>query len=369
VIADKLTKLAIELIETGWIPDRITREGIRRLCQKRLRSVDAGNDQENQRRLQSFVDEAQRGPIAPIPEKANEQHYEVPADLYRYVLGARRKYSSCYWPAGVTSLDEAEAASLRESCKHAQLEDGMRVLELGCGWGALSLWIAEHYPTCRITAVSNSHSQRKYIEQRAADLGFSGRLNVITVDMNEFATTQTFDRVMSIEMFEHMRNYAELLRRISNWLGEDGKLFVHIFCHRQFAYEFNENGADDWMGRYFFSGGIMPSDDYFSHFARDMRVSEQWRWNGRHYQQTAEAWGANLDSHREQLLPIIEAAYGGQAKRWWRRWRLLFLAGAELFGYRDGEEWYVSHYLLEPTHASRSVSDSRWTNRPEYSSI
>lgn len=249
MIADTLTRLAVELIETGWIPDRLTRRGIGRLCEKRLRSVDAGNDQENQQRLQAFVEAAQRGPIAPVPEKANEQHYEVPADLYRYVLGARRKYSSCYWPAGVTSLDEAEEASLRESCKHADLQDGMQVLELGCGWGALSLWIAEHYPNCRITAVSNSHSQRAYIEHRAAELGFTDRLDVITADMNEFATTQKFDRVMSIEMFEHMRNYAELLRRISGWLAEDGKLFVHIFCHRQFAYEFNENGADDWMGR------------------------------------------------------------------------------------------------------------------------
>jgi cyclopropane-fatty-acyl-phospholipid synthase len=170
-------------------------------------------------------------------------------------------------------------------------------------------------------------------------------------------------------MFEHMRNYDELLRRISNWLADDGKLFVHIFCHRQFAYEFNEHGADDWMGRYFFSGGIMPSDDYFSHFAIDMRVSEQWRWNGRHYQQTAEAWVANLDRHREQLLPIIEATYGGQAKRWWRRWRLLFLAGTELFSFREGDEWYVSHYLLEPTHASESGLDARRKTLPDYSRI
>lgn len=359
MITDAFTKLAIELIETGWLPDGISRQAIRRLCTRRLHAIEAGGNDEIQQRRRSFIEAARRGPIAPVPEKANEQHYEVPAEFYALVLGSRRKYSSCYWPEGVSSLDAAEDASLRASCSHADLEDGMRVLDLGCGWGSLSLWIAEHFPNCRITAVSNSHSQREYIEQRSAELGFSDRLSVITADMNHFASTQSFDRVMSIEMFEHMRNYDELLRRVSSWLNDGGKLFVHIFCHRQHAYEFSQTGADDWMGRHFFTGGIMPSDDYFSHFSNDMQVRDQWRWNGRHYQQTAEAWVANLDRHRDQLLPIIEAAYGGQAKRWWRRWRLLFLAGAELFGYRNGDEWYVSHYLLEPNTDSASRRENQ----------
>jgi cyclopropane-fatty-acyl-phospholipid synthase len=264
------------------------------------------------------------------------------------VLGPRRKYSSCYWPADCATLAEAEEHALRITAERAGVEDGMRVLELGCGWGSLTLWLAEKFPRLRVTAVSNSHGQREYIEQQVRERGWQGRVNIITADMNDFQAPGPFDRVVSVEMFEHMRNYQQLFRRIASWLTPQGKLFVHVFCHRQLAYPFDTDGAANWMGRYFFTGGIMPSADLFSRFADDLRVARQWTWNGQHYARTAEAWVQNMDAHRSAIMPILSQTYGSaQAARWFRRWRMLFLAGAELFGYANGEEWRVDHYLLE----------------------
>ncbi len=342
-----LTNSAIELVERGWVPDWLTRNAIRRLCTKRLSSLNIGDEDQSARQRDAFIESAKQGPIALVPEKANEQHYEVPAKFYETVLGNHRKYSCCYWPEGVSTLDEAEAAALRETCEHAEIKDGMQILELGCGWGSLSLWVLENFPGCQLTAVSNSHSQRMFIEAQAVAKGVSDRLTVITADMNDFTTSQKFDRVVSVEMFEHMRNYEKLLNHIANWLNEDGKLFVHIFCHRQFVYAFNDQGADDWMARHFFSGGIMPSDDLFSHHQNHMKVEKQWRWEGLHYQRTSEAWLNHLDQRREEILPLFSETYGEQqAFRWFIRWRLFFLAVSELFGYENGEQWYVSHYLL-----------------------
>jgi len=358
---DLLVNAAIECVERGWVPDGITRAAIRRLCSKRLRSLDGGSAAADLADRRAFVEAALQSPIALVPEKANEQHYEVPAEFYELVLGHRRKYSCCYWPSGVTTLDAAEDAALEESCRHAELEDGMQILELGCGWGSLTLWMAEHYPNCQITAVSNSHSQRTAIERQAAARGYSGRVKVITADMNDFEPDQQFDRVVSIEMFEHMRNYALLLQRISDWLKDDGKLFVHIFCHQKYVYEFSDQNADDWMARHFFTGGIMPSDNWLSHFSEHMKVEQQWRWNGRHYQATAEAWLTNLDQRKDQVLPVLAETYGQEdATRWWMRWRLFFLAVAELFGYQSGDEWYVSHYLMsKATTGERRPADER----------
>lgn len=370
--SDLMVNAAIEFVERGWIPDWLTRSAIRRLCTKRLETLDAGSDQANREKEQAFIEAVKQSPIALVPEKANEQHYEVPAEFYQRVLGRQRKYSCCYWPEGVSTLDDAETAALRETCLHAQLEDGMQVLELGCGWGSLSLWILENYPNCRVTAVSNSHSQREYLEQNAAAKGFSDRLTVITADMNDFKTSHKFDRVMSVEMFEHMRNYQLLLNRIANWLTAEGKLFVHIFCHRQFVYEFSDESADDWMARYFFTGGIMPGDDYLSQFNEHMQVAQQWRWDGRHYQRTSEAWLVNLDQRRDQILPVLTRTYGEeQAKRWLIRWRLFFLAVAELFGYHNGSEWYVSHYLLEPVPARNGAekAESQQSSHDKYFAV
>jgi cyclopropane-fatty-acyl-phospholipid synthase len=284
------------------------------------------------------------GPVAPVPEKANEQHYEVPAEFFLGALGRHLKYSSAYWPVGVESLDEAEATMLALTCERADLQDGQEILELGCGWGSLTLWMAEHYPNARITAVSNSASQREFILGRAP-----GNVEVITADMNEFDVDRKFDRVVSVEMFEHMRNYDELFRRVARWLKEDGKLFVHVFCHKEHAYPFETEGDDNWMGRYFFTGGQMPSFDLFRSVQDSLALEEAWEVNGTHYGKTSEAWLENLDARRDAVLPVLERTYGRkEAARWFHRWRLFFLACAELFAFRSGKEWVVSHARLIP---------------------
>jgi cyclopropane-fatty-acyl-phospholipid synthase len=339
---DSTLGFGIKLMERGMVPDALVRLGIRRLCADRLKEEAARGD------VAEFAAAMARAEVAPVPEKANQQHYEVPAEFFGYVLGRHRKYSSCYWPEGCQTLEEAERRSLELTCEHAGLADGQEVLELGCGWGSLSLWIAENYPASRITALSNSAPQRRHIEREAERRGLDN-LCVITDDMNRFAAPGLYDRVVSVEMFEHMRNYAELLRRIRSWLEPDGRLFIHIFCHRRFAYPFETEGEDNWMGRYFFTGGIMPSENLLWHFQDDFRLTGQWRWDGTHYQKTSEAWLENLDRHRGEIWPILTATYGkGEEQRWFQRWRVFFLSCAELFGYRHGSEWQVSHYLMEP---------------------
>ena len=343
-----LLSLSLNVVERGLVPDVVTRAAIRRLCEQRLRDCDRGNQLANARALQMFVESMRVGPIAPLPEKANEQHYELPPEFFTAVLGPHRKYSSCFWPTETASLAEAEAAALDITCERADLSDGQDILELGCGWGSLSLWMAERFRNSRITAVSNSAPQRRFIESEAVARGLAN-LRVITADMNEFTPeAKRFDRVVSVEMFEHMRNYERLLERIASWLRPSGKLFVHHFCHRQFAYPFETEGDANWMGRYFFTGGLMPSEHMLRHFNRHLTVVRQWRWDGTHYQRTSEAWLANLDARRRDVLPILEATYGRDpARRWFHRWRLFFLAVAELFGYANGTEWFVSHSLLQ----------------------
>lgn len=337
---------AIDWTEQGLVPDSVIRHGIRRLLKARLKSLGGGVER-HARTLARFIADMDEQVIAPVPHKANEQHYELPAPFFSAVLGARLKYSCCYWPEGVKDLDEAEREALRITCERAGLADGMDILELGCGWGALTLWMAERFPASRIVAVSNSLAQRCFIQEQAERSGF-GNIEVVTCDMNDFATLKRFDRVVSVEMFEHMRNYRLLFARVADWLKPSGKFFLHIFCHRAVPYAFVDLGPSDWMSRHFFTGGMMPSDDLPLHFQEHMHLRQHWRWDGRHYRDTANAWLDNMDQRRDQLLPVLESVYGAHAtQQWWMRWRMFFMACAEMFGYDDGQQWWVSHYLFE----------------------
>ncbi|MGD8288468.1 MAG: cyclopropane-fatty-acyl-phospholipid synthase family protein [Gemmatimonadota bacterium] len=336
-----MTPLAIELAERGLVPLGGLRLGVRRLVKQRLREAAASSDTD------AFVRELERSPVALSTDKANEQHYEVPPELFQIMLGPRLKYSGAYWPDGVDALGEAERAMLDLTCERARLEDGQDVLELGCGWGSLTLHMAEAYPNSRITAVSNSAPQRRFIEARAP-----GNVRVVTADMNDLDLSERFDRVVSVEMFEHMRNYRELLRRIRGWTRPDGRLFVHVFCHRVHAYPYETEGADNWMGRYFFTGGIMPSLDLLPRFDDDFRLEERWEIDGTHYGRTARAWRENLEARRDEAMSVLEETYGEDADRWYQRWRLFFLGCEELFDFQRGSEWLVAHYRFAPRQHS-----------------
>ena len=341
------TNAAINWTEQGLVPDVVIRAGIRRLLRQRLDEISTGDCERATALMRDFIADMRHSPVALLPELANEQHYEVPADFFGLVLGEHRKYSSCWWPSGVTHLDAAEAASLAATCEHARLADGQSILELGCGWGSLTLWMAEHYPNSSVTAVSNSNSQREHILAMAERRGLTN-IEVITHDMNSFDADRQFDRVVSVEMFEHMRNWPELFRRVHGWLKPRGQFFMHVFVHRSTPYAFIERDASDWMSRYFFSGGMMPSDDLALFCQDDLKIVSRWRWDGRHYERTANAWLANMDARRAQVFPVIERTYGAaHAEQWWMRWRIFFMACAELFGYEAGQQWWVSHYLFE----------------------
>lgn len=341
-----VSSLLLSLTERGFVPDWAIRMGIRALLRQRLDSLPHDDPATANSYVLNFLTEMGAAPIALLPEKANEQHYEVPAAFFEQVLGRRRKYSSCLWPEGVTTLDEAEIAALRETCEHAGIADGQDILELGCGWGSLSLWMAEHFPNSRIVGVSNSNSQRESILERARAAGFKN-LDIVTRDMNEFTTDQRFDRVVSVEMFEHMRNWARLFHQINAWLKPDGRFFMHVFCHKSLPYAFEVQDESDWMSQYFFSGGMMPSWDLATLIESPLQLEHRWQWNGQHYEKTANAWLENMDRRQAELWPIVVATYGQKSARlWWTRWRIFFMACAELFGYRNGTEWPVGHYLF-----------------------
>jgi len=342
------SKLAFDLSDQGYVPDAVLRRGIRFLVKQRLKEINNSDIELIAEDKIEFIERMIKSPIALLPEKANEQHYEVPAEFYSKALGAHKKYSGAYWAENTATLNQAEADALEKTCEHARLIDGQSILELGCGWGSLTLWMASKYPNSKITAVSNSNSQRKYIQGQAEKCNLNN-INVITCDMNEFDTDKNqFDRVVSVEMFEHMRNWPKLYNYISKWLKPGGYFFKHIFVHQHATYEFTDNGPSDWMSRYFFSGGIMPSDDLPLHFQDDLKFTKRWIWDGTHYEKTANAWLENMDANKETLLPLFQKTYGkDQALTWWSRWRMFFMACAELFGYENGQHWWVSHYLFE----------------------
>ncbi|MEI6832763.1 MAG: cyclopropane-fatty-acyl-phospholipid synthase family protein [bacterium] len=338
----------IDLAERGLAPDSLVRAGIKRLLKDRLKECQGQSGESAWDQAREFFAAMNRAPLALHTADANAQHYEVPTEFYDYCLGPRKKYSSCYFNTGRESLAESEELMLEKTCQRAELRDGQAVLELGCGWGSLSLWMAERFPKSSITAVSNSRTQREYIEKKASEKGIRN-LSVITCDMNNFTTDRQFDRVVSVEMFEHMRNWQLLFEKISTWLKPDGKLFFHIFVHRFYTYPFETDGDDNWMGRHFFTGGIMPAFDLPLRFQEHLKIESQWLVDGHHYGQTAELWLKNLDANRARALEVFRQnpnPQGDSPTVMLNRWRIFFMACAELWNYEHGREWCVGHYLF-----------------------
>jgi cyclopropane-fatty-acyl-phospholipid synthase len=345
---------ATRLADRVSLPDAVTRTAIARrvaATAHALESLDPGAEAR-------FAAAMASRPIAVFTQAANQQHYELPPEFFALVLGPRRKYSSCLYD-GAATLAEAEERALAETAAHAGLADGQAILELGCGWGSLTLWMAEHYPAATITAVSNSAPQRGFIEAEAARRGLTN-VRVITADMNDFAPDGTFDRIVSVEMFEHMTNWPALLGRLCACLRPEGRLFLHVFTHRVVPYAFDHGDPDDWIAQHFFTGGIMPSHGLPRHFPDTVAVEAEWRWSGTHYRRTALHWLANFDRNRDAVMTVLRQVYGAEAPMWARRWRLFFLATAGLFGHADGEVWGVSHYRLRPVPAR---ADERRQNR------
>ena len=338
-----LIEAATRAVETLPLPDSVTRFGIELLVgrtNRRLATVPCSEEQ-------TFASTMTDHPIAEHTDAANEQHYELPPEFFVRTLGPRRKYSSCYYPTGNETLAEAEDLALAETVAHAGLKDGQRILELGCGWGSLTLYMAERFPGSQIVAVSNSAPQRAYIEGQAKAAGFTN-VTVITADMNDFRPDGVFDRVVSVEMFEHMANWTTLLARVRSWLKADGRLFVHVFTHRSQPYRFDKADKADWIAQHFFTGGIMPSRSLIAQFPESFSLEQQWHWSGRHYQQTAVHWLENFDANLPRTDQVLRDVYGDLAPLWRRRWRLFYLATAGLFGHANGDAWGVSHYLLKP---------------------
>lgn len=348
-----MSAFLIRLAEAGWLPDSLIRLGMQRLIRQRKHQILAGTDSEKLARYNTLLSRLAQGPVAELTDKANQQHYEVPAEFFRHSLGPRLKYSCCYWSPEVTTLEDAEIAALKETCRTADLQNGHKILELGCGWGSLSLWMAEQFQDSQIVAVSNSRSQKTFIDQQAAQRGFSN-LTVQTCDINDFQTEQIFDRVVSVEMFEHVRNHRELMRRIESWLAPDGRLFVHIFCHASAAYLFEDEDSSSWMAREFFSGGIMPSADLLINCQSFLELEERVTWNGRHYERTSNAWLELMDQQSDEVARIFQDTYGANWKQWRQRWRMFYMACAELFGFDNGDQWFVTHYRFQKPAKSTS---------------
>jgi len=339
----------IGLAEKGLVPDALLRAGIRNLLRRRLAAQKHGGVEAFTDRYRELLDELRTSPIARDTEAANRQHYELPPAFFELILGKALKYSGCLFADGADDLDAAERAMLGCYAERARLRNGQRVLDLGCGWGSLSLWLARRHPESSITAVSNSVGQGEFIRARAAERGL-GNLEVITADVNAFSQPpDTYDRIVSVEMFEHVRNYAELLDGVADWIKPDGLVFVHIFCHHRLMYPFLTDGPANWLGRHFFTGGLMPAFDTLLNFQHRLALDERWAVSGSHYERTANAWLDNLDANRARIRSICADVYGDdKANLWVQRWRMFFMACAELFGYNGGDEWLIGHYRFKP---------------------
>ncbi len=340
------TSLINRLLEKDFFPDWLIRIQIRKLLSLRLKGESKGTAVLDQIHKMQYIQELKNSSIAVATEAANEQHYEVPSEFFTYVMGPRMKYSSGFWPEDKTTFAESEEAMLKLTVERAQLENGMSLLDLGCGWGSVSLYVAEKFPKCKVTGVSNSRTQKEFIEARAKEKGLKN-ITILTQDMNVFKTKEKFDRIISVEMLEHMKNYELLFEKLATFLNKDGKFFIHIFTHHKFAYPFEVKDDTDWMAKYFFTGGQMPSHDLFLYFQKDFLIEDHWVVNGKHYAKTSEAWYENTIANKAKILPILAKTYGESEKtKWFVYWKVFFLACAELWHYRNGEEWFVSHYLF-----------------------
>jgi cyclopropane-fatty-acyl-phospholipid synthase len=324
------------------LPDVIIRAAIQRLCSRAATRLASGNAESDA----WFADEMAARAIAGYTQEANTRRYEVPAAFFAHVLGPNRKYSSCFYNEPKSTLQEAEEEALRQTAAHADLADGQSILELGCGWGSLSLWMARQFPNSQVTAVSNSQAQREYIEREAASRRMKN-LGVITADMNVFDPQRQFNRIVSVEMFEHIVNWRELMTRVRSWLAPEGRFFMHIFTHRSGAYLFDRADGEDWIAQHFFTGGVMPSHHLIRQYRDLFEVEKEWRWSGAHYQRTAQDWLGNFDRNRDEIEGILRKVYGNDTALWMRRWRWFFLATSGLFGYADGSEWGISHYRMK----------------------
>lgn len=333
------------MIDRGLLPDPILRLGVRKRCDNLIREYEGHTTEERQAHLNRIISELDGSPVAVDTSTANEQHYELPPEFFQTVLGPHLKYSSCYWDETTRSLEAAEEKMLALTCERAELADGQHILELGCGWGSLSLYMARRFPRAKITAVSYSKPQRQFIMSRAAERGLTN-LTVLTMDMNELRLDRAFDRIVSVEMFEHLRNYRQFFSRLSRLLDDNGKLFIHIFAHRYWPFLYDHTEDDSWMARYFFTGGTMPSAHLFLYLAENLTAERHWQVQGTHYEKTLNAWLRRMDDRKREIMPVLQNVYGEQATAWWHRWRLFFLSCAEFFGYAGGNEWLVQHYLF-----------------------
>lgn len=339
-----LAAAGVQLADRVPLTDGIIRAGMRHLIGASARKYRRFPDEQ----ARAFAHSMAMRPVAEFAQAANDQHYELPPEFFALCLGPQRKYSSCLYPIGAETLAEAEVCALEETVAHADLKDGQRILELGCGWGSLSLFMAEHYPNAKVTAVSNSRPQRCYIEERAAERGFTN-LKIVTADMNDFVPHGMFDRVVSVEMFEHMANWPVLFARVRNWIENDARVFLHVFAHDHACYRYETSAKSDWIAQHFFTGGLMPNHSLVRECATNFAVEDEWRWSGLEYKRTALQWLENFDANRARIEGILADVYGvANVALWGRRWRMFFLATAEMFGYANGSEWGVSHYRLRP---------------------